>query len=455
MTIQVFLGTINFTDFLHVTVAKVSNPGVVVWEDYIDVPVTNYTFVIPDLDADNYYINFYDAPTESDLGTLVSQCFVSALSNEWEYELRFYDGGDLSGGITIDVTKQILTDPYLIGKTIHSVDKEGFRLLDPSNEYSFDDTTGAITLGGALTLEPEEKLAVIIKNRVGSIASPTNSGTYSGVLTITTSTHTLDPLDKGKRVRLRGSGATQAVTLPALSALTAGQGYLFDNACGGTPVQVKLIVPGSDRIQYSGFMAGSDEFAEFWVSKGETLLLHKFDDDYWEVIGDYKGTKVGKRFSGTYNGHPGALPEDGRLLDGDEYPRLWWWIQNVLPSTHKITTDTVTSLSYEHPANRPGLFVVHSTLKKFRLPNTQELSERGMYRFAEFGIDDDRDYDYPGGRQAGQMGEYTDTTGNAAGGTIVPSLGYQSGAAPFRTVVKNPGNDVRVENFGVVFMREI
>ena len=87
MTIQVFLGTINFTDFLHVTVTKVSNPGVVVWEDYIDVPVTNYTFVISDLDADNYYINFYDAPTDEVLGTLVSQCFVSALSNEWEYEM--------------------------------------------------------------------------------------------------------------------------------------------------------------------------------------------------------------------------------------------------------------------------------------------------------------------------------------------------------------------------------
>jgi len=455
MTIQVFLGTINFTDFLHVTVTKVSNPGVVVWEDYIDVPVTNYTFVISDLDADNYYINFYDAPTDEVLGTLVSQCFVSALSNEWEYEMRFYDGGDLSGGVTISENKQTLTDPYLIGKTIHSVEKEGFRTMDPANEYTFDNATGAIALGGYHTLEPEEKLVVIIKNRVGGVVSPSGGGSYSGVLTITTSTHTLDPLDKNKRVRLRGSSATQVITLPALSSLTAGDGYLFDNACGGTPVQVKLVVTGANRVQYSGLATGSNEFAEFWVSRGETLRLDKFDDNYWEVIGDYKGTKVGKRFSATYNGHPDALPEDGRLLDGDEYPRLWWWVKNILPSTHKVTDDTVTSLSYEHPAAKPGLFVLHSTLKKFRLPNTQELSERGMYRFSEFGVDDDRDYDYPGGRQQGQMGEYTDTTGNAAGGTVVPDLGYQSGAAPFRTITRNPGNDVRVENFGVVYMREI
>lgn len=455
MNIQVFLGTINFTDFLHVTVTKVSNPGVVVWEDYIDVPVTNYTFVIPDLDADDYYINFYDAETDDILGTLVSQCFVSALSNEWEYELRFYDGGDLSGGVTISENKQTLTDPYLIGKTIHSVEKEGFRTMDPANEYTFDDATGAIALGGFHTLEPEEKLVVVIKNRVGGAVGPAASGSYSGNLTVTTSTHTLDPLDKGKRVRLRGSGSTQVITLPALSALSVGQGYLFDNACGGTPVQVKLLVNGSDRIQYSGLATGSNEFAEFWVSQGEVFRLDKFDDDYWEVIGDYAGRNVGERYHATYNGHPGSIPEDGRLLDGDEYPRLWWWIKNVLPSTHRITDDTVTSLSYEHPAARIGQFVVHSTLKKFRMPNTQEVYERNMYRFTEFGADDDRSYDYPGGYQPAQAPEYIDTTGNAAGGTVVPDLGYASGAAPFRTITRNAGQETRTENIGVIAMRRI
>lgn len=455
MNIQIFLGTINFTDFLHVTVTKVSNPGVVVWEDYIDVPVTNYTFVIPDLDADNYYINFYDAETDDILGTLVSQCFVSALSNEWEYELRFYEPGNLHSSATLDETKQILTDTYLIGKAVHQVEKEGLRTLELDDEYTYDAETGEIRLLDLLTLEDGEKLVVIIKNRVGSIGSSTTGGLYTGTLTVTASTLTLTALDKNKRVRLRGSGSTQVITLPALSSISVDDGYLFDNACGGVPVQVKLLVTGSDRVQYSGFMTGDNEFAEFWVSAGETLLLRKVDDDYYEVIGDYKGVQVGERFSATYNGHPGALPEDGRLLDGDEYPRLWWWVKNVLPSTHKVTDDTVTSLSYEHPASKPGLFVVHSTLKKFRLPNTQELSERGMYRFETFGADDDRDYDYPGGRQAGQMGQYTDTTGNAAGGAIVPDLGYQSGAAPFRTITRNSGNDVRVENFGVIFMRKI
>lgn len=97
--LKIVLGTVNYTDYLRVSAIKVSDiSGTEVFVEYINTPVTNYTLIIPDLDPTNYYINFRDAPTTGDLGTLVSQAFVNAQTGEWLYERRFYRIGALPSG---------------------------------------------------------------------------------------------------------------------------------------------------------------------------------------------------------------------------------------------------------------------------------------------------------------------------------------------------------------------
>lgn len=467
VNLQITLGTVNYTDYLHVTAAKVASPSSVVWEDWINVPVTNYTFVIPGLDPDDYYITFYDSPDNVSLGTLVSQCFVNAKSPEYAYEVRFYEIGNLPVTASLDVTEKILTDTYLIGKTIESFFKEGFRFLEPDVDISFDDTTGDMELLTGVNFETGEKFVITIKTAVGTVPASGGAGLYTGTLNVTAATYTMLAADKNKRVRLKGTGSTQVVTLCSLTVLTVDDGFYFDNSCGGTAVQVKLVLPGTERIRFNGFMlSGTDEFAEFWISKGEHLLIRKFDDDYWEVITDYKGVDVGSRQAAGYKAMPGWLPEDGALIDGDEYPRLWWWINNVLPSTHVITDDTVTG-SYTHPAGKEGMFAMHSTLKKFRMPNTQELSERGLKNFNTYGADTGRVYDYPGGVQNAKVMKFWQ------GSPSVPAIlkidgtnteiGTDNGASPnpnirvavlVDTALIHDTQNI-VKNSGYVYMRKI
>lgn len=455
-SLKINIGSVNYTDFLHVTAAKVSTPSSVVWEDWIPVPFSNYNFVIPNLDPDIYYVNFYDAPTNVALGTLVSQMFASALSPEWAYEIRFYEIGNLPVTATLDITEKIITDTYLVDKTIESFFKEGFRFLDDT-ELDFVSAAGTMELLTGGTFEGGEKFMVTIKYSVGTVASSNGNGFYLSTLNVTDAVYTLLISDINKRVRLVGSAATQVLTLPSLATMTIDDGYYFDNSCGGTAVQVKIIVPGTERIKYNGFMAASDEFAEFWVSKGEHLLIRKFSNSYWEVILDYKGVDVGSRMAAGYNAMPGWMPEDGSLDDGDEYGRVWWWINNVLPASHVITDDTVTG-AYTHPSAKVGLFVKHSTLKKFRWPNTQVVSERGLLNFNTFGADAARVYDYPGGYQDELMKAHTHTMpsvwNETGSGHIASGGGINEGAIGDLSGVTG-GTEMRVKNIGVIYLRKI
>lgn len=227
MTLKINVGTVNYTDYLHVTVAKVSAPSIIIWENWIDVPVTNYTFIIPDLDPEVYYVTYYDAPDITSLGTVVMQQVVQAQTGNVVRERKFYTCGD--GGVNPVDGDVSLTDPYLISKEITGVFKEGYRYYEPDIEWTFDGATGKISLINGTAFSEGEKFIVEINYNQEIPDSPTSDGggLYKGILTITDATYTINTGDVGKRIRLNGSGITQVITLPALSSFASGNGLYF------------------------------------------------------------------------------------------------------------------------------------------------------------------------------------------------------------------------------------
>lgn len=460
------MGAVAYTDYLRVSAAKVSDPGTEVFVEYIAAPFSNYTLVIPDLDPDDYYISFRDAPDTLSLGTLVSQAFVNAMTGEYSFERRFYTIGALSGGISS--TSTVLTDPYLENKTVSGVFREGFRYLETDVEYEHDATAGTITLLSG-DFSDGEKFIVEIKYQTGTLSATTASSFFIDTITVTGATYTVDASDKGKRFMLDCSGASQEITLPPLSSLATGDIVYFEHKRDGAQAQSRIVTAGTDKIFFNGLNLGTNELAEIWVSKGKSLYLRK-EGTYWEVIFDYDGTRVGERMAGGFVSHPNWVPEDGRLLDGDEYPALYWWIRNVLPGTHYVTDDTVVGGGYAHPTGKKGLFVIHSTLKKFRLPNTQALSEKGLADFDTYGSDADRTYDYPGGEQDDQNKAHGHRLQRGSGGAGTnpldsPTSGFSgmdgqtgfigSATASSNWIEASGGTEVRVKNIGVIYMRHV
>lgn len=462
--LKIVLGTVNYTDYLRVSAIKVSDVSATeVFVQYINTPVTNYTLVIPDLDPVNYYINFRDAPTTSDLGTLVSQAFVNAQSGEWEYVRRYYRIDALPSGVTWDAGTRTLTDPNLENVAVTGVFKEAFRYLVLDEEATHDDAAGTIELTD-IDLSSNEVLIVDTKFSVGTSSTVSAAGLFSATISVTAATYSVSSTDKAKRFSLDCTGSKQEVTLPALSGLAAGDFYYFEHRRGGVQAQTRIKCAGTDKIYFNGLGTGITELTEIWVSKGGGIYLRK-EGSNWEVIGDYEGQRVGERMAAGYKDHVAWIPEDGRLMDGDEYPALYWFIRNVLPNTHYVTDNTVGSGSYAHPVGKEGLFVIHSTGKAFRMPNTQGLAERGLLDFNSYGADAERVYDYPGGVQNEQVGKhrhnllYYRNDSQGGGQQYNYYLNNDNGPTPlagaYTTDYNIASGENRVKNIGVIYCRHI
>jgi len=463
--LKTVLGTINFTDYVHVTASKVSNPSVPVREVWIDVPVTSYAFVFTGLDPVNYILNFYDAPTNSSLGTLQLSLIVNGLNPEFAYERKFYTVGGAGDADPADSDTSI-TDSYLVGKNVTGCFKEGFRYLVPDVEYTFNDTTGVVAVINGTSFSTDEVFAVEIKYSTGATSSSGGGGLYNSTITVTESTRKLLPDEVQTRVRLKGTGSTQEVILPPLAAIAADTGFYFDNTVGGVAQQPKILTDGSDLIYYNGFNGSVTDFAEFWVGKGEHLLLRKLDDTYWEVIMDYAGQNVGEQVTLGYKIHPNVITESGQILDGDEWGRIYWWVTTQLASSNKYSADL--SGSFTHTANKRGQFAFDTTNKKIAMPNTVGLVNKGLANFETYGGDTaNRTVDAPGGFQEEMVlehGHSISTTNGAASanstadpvrGTTTGDVNARGIAGSGKTIGLTGGVENRVKNNGVIYGRRV
>lgn len=472
--LKISLGTVNYTDYLHVTASKVSTPSSIAWEDWINVPVTNYNFIIPGLDPENYYIRYYDAATIGALGTLAAELYVNALSGEWEYERRFYIVGGSRFGDPVDGDLAIV-DPYLIDKNVTGVFKEAFRYYNPTGEYNHDKVLGRIDILTGVAFSQDEQIAVEIKYKVANTNTGAGGGLYNGNLDVPEQSRVLLSAEVNKRLRLTGTASIQTVTMPLLTTLSVNNGYYFDNSVGGTAIQTKILMSGTNKVRFNGFdlASGNILFDEFWVSRGEHLLLKKFDDNYWEVVTDYKGTNVGEKVTLGFARHANILLENFQLCNADEYPRIWWWLTNVLPTTHYYTVANIANTS-SFVQDRAGQFIIDIATRQFRMPLTIGLSEKGLDNFDVYGLNTgSRIVDYPGGWQLDMIKEHDHLTTLHGNGTAVgigipfskPAI-TDNNTTPRGTMKTNTGvvnaqgnsiggSEQRVKNIGVIYGRRI
>lgn len=465
ITAKLAIGPIGFTNYLLVIHRKVSAPSVEVGRQVFGPAPTSANVVLTELDPVTYFVDFRESVDGEDIGTLISTFTIDAQSNQIIQENRYYTVGG-PGDYDPAEGSTTINDPYFDGKTVSALFKEGFRPLIPTVEWeqvgtAVNNLTGNVYSTG-------EVVVVTLYYKDALPASTTNTGMFVGTTTLTSDT-TLTSSHYNNRIKC--AGTTKAVTLPELSGVPNGKQF-YIQSFGTSAKMVTISCQGTDKIYFDGFDIAPNEYASLWIGKGEFIFIEK-QDDYFEVIDCSKGVAmVGEKVSLGYKLHPNILPEDGSLLDGDDYPRLWWWLTNVLSGTHVVTDDTVTSISYAHPANKVGLFVRHSTLKKFRMPKTMGLTEKGLANFGTYGGDTARPYDYPGGFQAEQVGDHyhnTSANGNDAYGVYGQDNEASSRIESYETnkvtTKRNKTSGAKgtiavgaknmVDNVGVIFGRRI
>lgn len=455
--IKLTIGQVNITNHLIIVARKTTTPLVEEAREAFPPPhPATQNVVVPavgDIDPVVYYIDAYESSDGVALDLLLSQ-FVYDLKNSIVIaERRFYVVGG-PGANDPAADQQILTDAYLDGKTISGVFKEGFRYLRPDTETIVEwepVTGGGIELQGDLYFSGGEVYVVEI-SYLADQTQVSSGGMYSGVDLIDTNT-TLSSSNRNKRLRCHAAASnTLVVTLESVALVPDGTFYHFTSNAG-MQNQTRILPAGSETVLYNG-----ENYPELSFGKGEFIRIVKVGSIWEAEMAHDNILRIGERFAGTWKDHPSTKPEDGALYDGDEWPRIWWWISNKLPSTHKITDDTVINGGYTHPSDKPGLFVVHSTLKKFRLPKTQNMSERGLLNFTSYNGDSARAYDYPGGFQDEMVAPHTHPLPRESGGfqdimSLVNTGGSDEGISSASLTGDNTGTENRVKNFGVIYLR--
>lgn len=380
----------GLTGYLRVIPKKASNELIDLgYQQFPPVLPTSINIEFDNLDPDVYKFYFYNSPDGVSNGLLIAVFTIDVKTNIIVSEIRFYRGGgneatDPEAGTTI-------VDAYLDGKTIKKVFKEGFRFLIPDLEYETI-AGGGIELLAGLDLADDEVISVEIDYLVAQVNN-TTSGMFAGVATIVNSV-TLDSTYLNYRLNCESGSTRLVITLPLLSTIPDGKFFYFSMQ-GGTQYKTRFLAGGTELIKRAG-----EDLPEVSIGKGEIAWIEK-RGSRWEIISECPGmAQVGEMFSAMYAGHPNTIPKDGRLIDGDDEPRLYWWITNKLPISSRITVaESVLTAAYTHPVGKEGLYVLSVDTKKFRMPNTEGWAERGLKSFTTFGGDGNRTYDYPGGTQ--------------------------------------------------------
>jgi hypothetical protein len=414
------LGQVNIVDYLIVQLRKTTALGSVYASQTFAPPQpTTRDITFANIDSAVYQVEFRESPDGIALGSLLSTYIIDIKESIQVFERRFYT---VDGPNSIDPAsgQNILADPYLDGKKIGGVFQEGFRyLVDPvdkagnpivNKEYDLHTGGGIELLNGLQFSSPFQvwSIDVIFDQAVPS--SNNAQGGFGPVEEITVNT-LLTSAHYNRRIRCSGIGSRLLITMPLLTATPEGTAFLF--MCnGGNQLQVKLQRSSTDLFLIHEFTP-----TELNFMKGESLTIEKRTInavEYWEVYNQTATIlQVLERLDAQWNAHPNTKPADGTLYDGDDWPRPWYWITNRLPLSHYIVDDTVVNGGYVHPVGKEGLYVIHSSLKKFRVPNTQGLYKKGLDNFTTFGGDATRKmginpaYDFPGGVQEEQMLQHT------------------------------------------------
>lgn len=441
------LGIVNITGHLIINARKVTDPLVIVASQTFAPPhstTRNVTF--NNLASGTYYFDFRNSPDGIAQGTLLATYEVILETETQNIENKFYtvDGtGDhdpIQGGDTI-------TDPYLDGKNIVGVFKEGFRFLKEGSEYEIL-PGGVVHILNNVIFSNGETYMIQILNTVPLDGGVSTGGGFAGVVEITANTTLTAATHLNKKIRCKSSTGRLVITLPVISTITDG-GFFHFTTYSGSQIQTKIITQSGEVITGYG--------TEITLGSKEFLKIERRGSLYEVIEQHHNIDSVGERISAMVQ-HLNSLPENGALYDGDDYPRVWKWLTVDLPTDRQILTDAVTDPAYAHPDDKFGMFVRNATgtAKKFRMPNTQGYFYRGLPSFTSFGAG------LPGREEGEMVGPHTHgvkpPNSNSQSGygktTTGNDAGEATGIVQYDTL-ENDGTENRPKNIGEISLRRI
>lgn len=401
------LFSINVPDYLIVRARKTSAPGAEVARSAPlgPAPVGNLNFIVPGLDPVNHFFDLYESTDGETLNTLLGTWTWDVQNSETLEEIRYYIVGSGVNNSPNDGDTSFV-DAYLDGKNVVKFEKRSIGPLIPGSEgytaeWTFDPMTNTVALSGLAFANMETYAVTILYSQ--PVPTSGSNAFFQDVKTITADTLTMDSTYRNNRVRCIGTGTQQVVAFEPITGIPDGTFWYFTHHDGGTQFQTKFVFSDANLIFAGG------PYPEFWIGRGEELWIEKRGSQYEVIQAPAGALLVGHHSSQSVPSlagnfpYPNLYPEDNSLWGADDLPRLWWWLTHIFPNgNYFISDDNLDNPGYVRPTSagqpwKAGMFIISTTKRKFRMPDTQGFSEQGSKSFSTFGTDAQRLFDYPGG----------------------------------------------------------
>lgn len=435
------LFSIGVPDWLILRARTTANPGAEVGNRDVlgPAPVGTLNFLLTELPPENCFIDLYESVDGVVLTALLGTFTYDVKTQKITEELRFYVVGSGINNSPAD-SDTTLTDSYLDGKTVTAFEKRSIGSLVPVGlglgaEWDIAGTVITLQSGMPAFAEQETYVAHISYNQ--PVDTTQNPGFFKGIKTITTNT-TFDGTYRNCRIRCNGSGPRLVATMEDGGSVPNGTFWYFVDQNGGAQFQAKI------NLTSGNFLYNGVSFPEVWIGKGDCIWI-EYNDGVFEIIQPSDVLRnVGKRSAETGLNFANLFPEDFSLWNADDLPALWYWITHDYPNAnYYIVDDNLDNVGYTKPMNlglpyKTGLFIISTTKRKFRMPDTRNLVEKGSKDFTTFGADTTRAYDYPGGFQQEAEPEHSHIM-HGTGDALHPGTAIPGSGGPFWLTNDHPG----------------
>lgn len=422
-TVKLSIGQVNITNYLLVRLFYTDDPVALVSQIKIapeDLNAVN-NIVFDDILPKPVFVEARESVDGEDAGNLLSTFQIDVNNKKNMFERRFY----IPGGIRdIDPPGGAyeLTDPYFEGKEITGVFVEGYRYLKDWKDGEEFNRNEWRRVGNSIQLiNPENGsygtpndppfnegavFAVELSYLQDQIVNESNEPAVA-YEEITDAEFYLSSLNRRKWNILNGLSSRMVLIAESIATIPDGDWYGFV-INGGNQYQTVFKCSGADSININGSSKSRIVFG-----KTEVWKIYKRGESYDIINGLDQLKNVGRFFKSYNSAELNALPCDGVTRNGDDYPRIWDYIQS-LPVNFAVNSATVT-------INDFGCWHYWETggVKYFKTPNKQNMFSRNLKSFSVRNNDIERSSDYPGFLQLETVGRHRHLT-------VVPSTSSSS-----------------------------
>jgi len=448
--LKMSLGQVNIPDYLIINLREVGAPTIVVDSQVIPPPVPvsqNLTFV--GLNNVTHYVDLRRSSDGTTLGLLLGTWIVNITETTSAVETRFYKVDGVGAYDPISGTNTI-TDPYLAGKAVLGVFKEGFRFMVPNLEFTHvSDTVSVFRNDPPIndSFSTGEWVMILINKMVALPSSGSSStGGFPADIVEITADLTLDNSHFNKMMEANSGAQVLTATMPPFNTIPDKTRFGFNthNADYASGQRYLRIVIDPSAVNYA-LHRGKNK-AVIFLGKGESIVLIK-KGSYMRVL-DESGdsNRVGQL---VYDDMPplNSIPEVGGWFDFDEYGRLYYdYVSELNPAQLGSGTYPTTPIVLER-----FKWIIDGVNKKFWVPDSGGMFIRNTDPNAD--IDVDRAGGLSGSLQTAQVGQFdlalTKGRGfinaDPAAGDI-NKFAYGSANPAVRSLIMNQGKDNRPIN---------